>query len=113
MSVILVGDIAVGMIQVSPADPRHAVGPDACAIDLLIGDPRWIGRGLGPQVIDQFVTLEIFARSDLATCVADPHEENTRSIRAFEKAGFVSRSRFQEAGEPFVLMSRSRAAPSA
>jgi Acetyltransferase (GNAT) domain len=43
MSVILVDNIAVGMIQVGPADPRHAVGSDACAIDLLIGDSRWVG----------------------------------------------------------------------
>ena len=110
MSVILAAGSPIGMIQDSPADVRHAAGPGAASIDLLIGEVGSIGVGLGPRVIDAFVTTELFVRDSISTCLADPLEDNHRSIRAFENAGFTRRGRFKEGKETFVLLSRERSA---
>ena len=88
MFAIFADGVPIGMIQASPAEPRHAAGPGACGIDLLIGVASAIGRGLGPRVIDAFVLADLFGRGGFSACLADPHENNVRSIRAFEKAGF-------------------------
>lgn len=65
------------------ADPRDA------GIDVAIGDPAAIGFGLGTRAIATFVDQEVFSHSDVAACLTDPDERNTRSIRAFERAGFA------------------------
>lgn len=64
-------------------NPAHSAG-----MDLLIGEPEAINRGLGSQAIHQFVTSIIFHRPDVTRVVTGPAETNARSIRAFEKAGF-------------------------
>jgi aminoglycoside 6'-N-acetyltransferase len=93
--VIEVDGRAVGMIQtyLLAASPDYAreigeADDGTAGVDLLIGDATAVGRGLGPQVIDQFVREVVFARVDIDRCVAGPDVRNTRSIRAFEKAGF-------------------------
>ncbi len=94
-------------------DYARAVGEDpaACAgLDLLIGEPSALGRGLGSGALDKFVTDVVFAESRVTHVVADPAASNARSIRAFEKAGF---SRVRDAmvpGEPVpaAVMVRSK-----
>jgi aminoglycoside 6'-N-acetyltransferase len=65
-----------------------AVEDESHGIDLFLGEPDTVGRGLGPVVIRAFVEREVFARTDAVAVVADPRSENRRSISAFEKAGF-------------------------
>jgi aminoglycoside 6'-N-acetyltransferase len=86
---------AVGMIQTYRLanEPGYAaeIGEPTegtAGVDLLIGDPDAIGRGLGPRVIDAFVRTVIFAAPELHRAVAGPDARNARSIRTFEKAGF-------------------------
>lgn len=91
--VIVVDGAPVGLIQWYQLgdypDYAAAIGEaDGAGIDLLIGEPSMIGRGLGPTVIDRFVTDVVFAVSDVARCVTGPDPENTRSVRAFARAGF-------------------------
>jgi aminoglycoside 6'-N-acetyltransferase len=93
--VIEVDGRAVGMIQtyLLAASPEYAreIGEPvagAAGVDLLIGDAAQVGHGLGPRVIDEFVRTRVFARPGIDRCVAGPDVRNTRSIRAFEKAGF-------------------------
>ncbi len=69
-------------------------------VDLLIGEVDAIGRGLGPQVIDAFVTTVVFAADGITRCVAGPELGNARSIRAFEKAGFRAVRDAVVPGEP-------------
>lgn len=64
-------------------DPAQCSG-----IDLLIGEPDAIGRGLGSRAIDQFVTSIVFRQNNVDRVVTGPAKTNGRSIRAFEKAGF-------------------------
>jgi len=85
----------IGMIQWYPlaAYPGYAAeigepAADAAGIDLFIGDPTQVGRGLGPVVLRTFVESIVFAHAEITRCVGAPDVRNRRSIRAFEKAGF-------------------------
>ncbi len=69
-------------------------------VDLLIGEVAAIGRGLGPKVIDAFVTTVVFEADGVTRCVAGPEIANTRSIRAFERAGFRAVRDAPVPGEP-------------
>jgi len=112
MYAILLDAVPIGMAQICPVDQLHGTIPDACSLDLLIGDTSFINRGLGPRVIDAFVAAEIFEHRGFSICLADPHEDNQRSVRAFEKAGFELLRRFQRDGQTFLLLARNCPKPS-
>ena len=71
----------------------------AAGIDFAIGEPELIGQGIGPVAIRSFLEHVVFAERDIAACVSDPETQNTRSLRAFEKAGFVRAGIVQVPGE--------------
>lgn len=95
--VILVDGHAAGMIQSYEAE-----------VDLLIGEEELTGRGLGPQVLAQFVHEVVFARSGTTAAFATVEEANRRSWRAFEKAGFRHVRDVEEEGLPHRLMRLDR-----
>jgi aminoglycoside 6'-N-acetyltransferase len=107
MYAILLDTVPIGMAQICPVDQQHGAIPNACSLDLLIGDTSFINRGLGSRVIDVFVTAEIFGHRGFSICLADPCEDNQRSVRAFEKAGFDLRRRFQQEGQTFLILARN------
>ncbi len=61
---------------------------DAAGIDYLIGSARHIGRGLGPRLIDRLVADTFAAYPEVGCIVVDVDQDNRRSWRALEKAGF-------------------------
>lgn len=61
--------------------------PGVFGIDVLIGVPNRLGQGLSTGVISKFMEF-IKNREDVQSFIIDPDEENSRAIRAFEKAGF-------------------------
>jgi aminoglycoside 6'-N-acetyltransferase len=63
--------------------PNNAVG-----IDYLIGVERFIGRGLGPELIARFVSESWDRYPDIDAVVVSINENNRRSWRALEKVGF-------------------------
>jgi aminoglycoside 6'-N-acetyltransferase len=83
--------------------PGHAsqlgAPPDAAGIDLAIGEPEMLGRGLGAHAIRRFVENVVFVDRAITACVSDPDERNVRSLRAFEKAGFIAVRSVRLAGE--------------
>jgi RimJ/RimL family protein N-acetyltransferase len=85
---------AIGFIQWAHFRdyPEHALrigaGSGAAAIDLAIGELDAVGRGLGSRVIRAFVEQVVFDDPNISTCITDPEQDNTRSLRAFAKAGF-------------------------
>lgn len=82
--------------------PEHdvAVGiADAVGIDFLLSD-EFAGRGLGPEVLSRFSDLVLELTSEASCCVATPAQENQRSWRALEKAGFERRGPCQPPDEP-------------
>ena len=56
--------------------------------DLAIGEVEMLGRGIGSAALRLFVERVVFADAAIGACICDPEERNTRSLRAFEKAGF-------------------------
>ena len=114
--VIVVDEHPVGLLQwYRLADyPDYATEisePDGVGIDLLIGELDYVGRGLGPVVIDTFVTTVAFGEPGVDRCVAGPLVRNARSIGAFRKAGFHWVRDAQVTGEPVPehVMVRERA----
>jgi aminoglycoside 6'-N-acetyltransferase len=114
---ILVDGRPVGMIQTYLVSDHPdweeivRVGPGVAGVDLLIGEPDLVGRGLGPQVLERFAKEVIFADPEVHAVVADVEEPNRRSWRAFEKAGFRHVRDIEEDGLPHRLMRLDRAAP--
>ena len=64
--------------------------PDSThGIDLFIGEASLIGQGLGPAIVRAFAA-RLFADPDVKSIITDPDPANRRSVRCFEKAGFVA-----------------------
>lgn len=77
---------------------KHADFPDwdrtvavenSIGIDYLIGNPDFVGKGIGPAIISKMVTkaFELYPECDAVVSV--PQKENRASCRALEKAGFT------------------------
>ena len=75
--------------------------PGSAGIDFAIGELCMTGLGLGPTAIRQFVRQVVFSTSDVGSVVSDPQENNNRSLRAFEKAGFKVVRTVQLTGEAY------------
>jgi len=62
--------------------------PDgARGLDLFVGEPDMLDQGHGQAFLRQHVEV-LFARG-VPAVGADPHPENLRARRAYEKAGFI------------------------
>lgn len=107
---IVVDGRPVGMIQTYLVvdypewDELLHVGEGVAGVDLLIGEEELIGRGLGPEVLRAFLREVVFARPGTRACVAGVEPANTRSIRAFEKAGFTAGIDYEEEGRLHRLL---------
>lgn len=95
MHAIVADGRAIGYVQHyllnSYPDYQLALGiyDDAAGIDYIIGDPAFIGREYGPQIIRQYVTeIVLPAYPGIKSVISSPSPENTRSLRALEKAAF-------------------------
>lgn len=114
---ILLAGAPIGFIQTYVIDdhPEYAaavdVGPDAAGVDLFIGEPELVHRGLGPLVLRQFVREIVFARAGVSRCVIGPAASNAGAIRAYEKAGFRHVKTVAVPGEtePEYLLALTRA----
>ncbi len=75
-------------------------------LDLLIGDETLVGRGLGPEIV-RALCEKLFAKPGVTSVIVDPHPDNRRSIRCFEKAGFrVERHLNTPDGEALLMRLR-------
>lgn len=64
--------------------PRNAAG-----IDYLIGEEDLIGQGIGTELIVRFVEDTWSRYPDVPAIVVNVQQDNRRSWRALEKAGFT------------------------
>ena len=104
MWIIEIGDHAGGLAQhYGHVDhPAHdaAVGIErAVGIDFLLSQ-GFSGRGRGPEVLMRFADLALELTPDACSCAATPTQDNRRSWRALEKAGFEQRGICQLPDEP-------------
>lgn len=75
--------ISPSYAQLAPEIPRNAA-----AIDLFIGAPDCVHRGVGPDVLRALLRQRIFAQPDIPGCMISPDPANAAAIRAYEKVGF-------------------------
>jgi aminoglycoside 6'-N-acetyltransferase-1b len=80
-----------------------------CGLDLLIGDEALTGQGFGPLIVSA-IAARLFADPNVKSIIADPQPENVRSVRCFEKAGFL-RERQLETPDGAALLMRLKRAP--
>lgn len=57
-------------------------------IDISIGEAADLNKGLGAEILTELATL-LFEEGAMRLII-DPHPDNKRAIRAYEKAGFVA-----------------------
>ena len=57
------------------------------AMDQFIGEPYYWNRGIGSAFL-QMMASYLKADKEAACILLDPHKNNYRAIRAYEKAGF-------------------------
>jgi len=90
--------------QRPPSEDLAAAGlsdlpSDLVDVDILIGEPAFLGRGIGPTALSHLVAqlrAEGVPAVGLAAALANP-----RALRAYEKAGFRACRDFREQGEDF------------
>ena len=83
---------------------EHAVG-----VDLFIGEPAFVHRGLGAPILRRFLREVVFADPAVESCIIGPEPANRIAIRAYEKAGFRYLKTVREpSGELSYLMRVTR-----
>ena len=60
---------------------------DAWGLDLFIGEPSQVGRGVGTRVIDLLCRF-LFEERGASSVALVAAQDNARALRAYEKAGF-------------------------
>lgn len=113
--IMLLNGRPVGYLQVYDASPGGAGAlagqpPGTRGLDLFIGEQEALGKGHGPAFVRLIAERCLMQRSVIRV-IADPDPANLRSIRCFEKAGFVREREVQQPWGPAVLMARSKGHP--
>ncbi len=70
--------------------------PDAIGCDFAIGEPAWVGRGLGTRALGAWAAGVRDRFTDAQHCFAAPDHRNGASLRALAKAGFTPGTWFDE-----------------
>ncbi len=105
-------DTPIGYIQTYEVSdyPRYAkavgFGEDTAGIDLFIGDPEFIGKGLGHLVLKKFIDEVVFSKENITNCIVGPEPNNKRAINSYGKAGFkyIKTTNVPGEAEPEYLM---------
>lgn len=101
MWVVEVNGRSVGFVQDYrirdyPGFALLAPDPDAIGVDYAIGEPGWVGRGLGVRVLWAWMRGVHRRFPDAASCFAAPDHANAASLRILAKAGFTQGTWFDE-----------------
>lgn len=92
---------SIGMVQDYRIGeyPEYALltpDPDAVGLDYLVGEPAWVGRGLGTRMIWALLVGLRERYPEAATAFAAPDHRNAASLRVLAKVGFVQGTWFDE-----------------
>lgn len=94
-----VGFVQDYRIADEPAYAEVASHPDAIGLDFAIGDPAWVGRGLGARMLWTWMAKTRHRFPEATHYFAAPEVTNAASIRMLEKVGFVPGEEFVEPDE--------------
>lgn len=70
--------------------------PDAVGVDYAIGEPAWVGRGLGARILWAWMQRARHRFPDATAYFAAPHHANAASLRVLDKVGFARGTWFDE-----------------
>lgn len=70
--------------------------PDAIGVDYAIGEPGWVGRGLGTRTLWAWMQTARRCFPDATAYFAAPDHRNGRSLRILDKVGFERGTWFDE-----------------
>lgn len=70
--------------------------PDAVGVDYAIGEPAFVGRGVGTRMLWAWAAGVAGRYPGVAVCFAAPDHRNRASLRVLEKVGFVPGAWFDE-----------------
>ena len=79
--------------------PEYALlapDPEARGLDYAIGEPQWIGRGLGTRILWAWLVRAQHRFPGLTHCFAAPDHRNEASLRVLDKVGFTRGLWFDE-----------------
>ena len=82
-----IGYIQKYLVSDDPELKRHLNG-QSVGIDLFIGEPSLVHKGLGPSIMRAFLKKHVFYENNVESCIVDPLTANVPAIRAYEKTGF-------------------------
>jgi aminoglycoside 6'-N-acetyltransferase-1b len=82
--------------------------PGVVGIDQFLADAADLGKGLGTEMVTQFVRL-LFQNPEVTSIETDPAPGNLRAIRCYEKVGFRKRGVIETPDGPALLMVLERA----
>lgn len=102
MWVLEVNGRSIGMLQDYRVGdhPEYALltaKPDAIAFDYLIGEPAWVGRGVGTRMLWAFLRdVVVPGHPGARELFAAPDHRNEASLRVLDKLGFTRGLWFDE-----------------
>lgn len=76
-------------------------------MDQFIGDPKFVNKGIGTEIIRQFVH-GLLENPSVKEIITDPDPKNRRAIRAYEKVGFMPIGPIKTPGGDALLMKLGR-----
>jgi len=82
-----VGAMAVCDPHTEPSHYWGEIEPGLRAIDIWIGPPEWLNRGVGTQMMSQMID-RCFAEPDVSAIVIDPLNTNVDAQRFYQRLGF-------------------------
>lgn len=84
-------------------EPYYADPPDgARCVDLLIGAPSHVGRGLAPPLLRAFAAHA--AGRGARMLLIDPDAANAPAVAAYRRAGFEETARHREGPKEIIVM---------
>lgn len=92
--IVLMNDMPIGYVQQYKVSdypwPNQNLAEEiinnSAGMDLFIGDENLVGKGIGSQVIREFIENKIW--SMFRYCIVDPDIRNIAAIRCYEKLNF-------------------------
>ncbi len=82
-----------------PEFPAHTIGTDQ-----FIGNPEYIGKGVGTQMVKAFIAYVQQLEPNTTTIIVDPEPVNHAAIRCYEKVGFKKVGTYETAYGACLLM---------
>lgn len=88
--ILVDGNVPVGTVKIGPIDAKNKTSDLVC----LIGNRRYVGKGLASQVISQANKLA-FEEHDIRRLQSGMYENNVASIKAYCRADWVIEGRMR------------------